>query len=681
MVSEAFPCPPSSFVPYLTPSFSPQHLHYAREQPHRTGMAVPPIQVSMATPSPPSPPLPPISSLAQFAAEMFVWLWFAPSTEGGAGEAGEASGIGKLQVKPTERFLRFCNEVLTTTQVSHSVVLLALLFISRLKQRNTINGAPGSEYRLAVTGLMLANKVLDDNTYTAQTWSQVSSLELKPLVAGEAEFLKGLDWSLHITKRDYDAWLKLLEGHVAARNMRIGRGPCSASLIPSSRKIASSKRVRAALVGDLHGLGIEGAAPQLQLPASEKDDSRRVRRRIEGSVSTHTTPTSSFATFTLPAPSTAPHPHPRASAPLPSYSYQPPHSATAMTFPSLDVSPTSLAYTARRSSGSTTKRRADDAFTSGAYPAASMMHPPYVAPSDGAMSRSFSAAPATAFVPVPPAGVQGAPPPLPLQHPFVHPAHYVPILPLPIASSPLASRPSSSSSTASSYFPSLPTSFAGPAYPHPPPPPPHGAGVATPFGTLSDAFSPRYDPEQQRRLRQGTVSLGYYSLAAGQALGHLRQTLPLPPLAQSAAAMPLGYAPHHPSGLSTVSTCPASEAYAHPHPQHPHAYPTPAMSSFGSYPAPTPAGAAMLPSFSAQSFSSAAPRLAGGMSHSSPPRMYSPPSSAGTGAYQASSLPPHLLPQPRHPQPPMLPPQPQGPHPYYSSYSNAGVPGVFWRAG
>ena len=92
-------------------------------------------------------------------------------------------------------------------------MLLALLFISRLKQRNPINGAPGSEYRLAVTGLMLANKILDDNSasassrpallshgrssparlaslqvltfssvcvtaYTAQTWSQVSSLEL-----------------------------------------------------------------------------------------------------------------------------------------------------------------------------------------------------------------------------------------------------------------------------------------------------------------------------------------------------------------------------------------------------------------------------------------------------------------------------------------------------------------------
>lgn len=49
-------------------------------------------------------------------------------------------------------------------QVSHSVVLLALLFVSRLKQRNDIKGAAGSEYRLAVTALMLGNKILDDNS-------------------------------------------------------------------------------------------------------------------------------------------------------------------------------------------------------------------------------------------------------------------------------------------------------------------------------------------------------------------------------------------------------------------------------------------------------------------------------------------------------------------------------------
>ncbi|KAM0751092.1 hypothetical protein T439DRAFT_225461 [Meredithblackwellia eburnea MCA 4105] len=176
---------------------------------------------------PPSPPQPTagtrISALATFAAEHFAWIWFAPppsrDDDGDQDEKGKVPE--KQQLVPSERFLRFCHDVLATTQVSHSVVILALLFVYRLKSRNVICGAPGSEFRLAITALMMANKVLDDNTYTAKTWSDVSSLELKPLVAGEAEFLRGLDFKLHVTERDFGGWIKLLEGHVAVRRSQL----------------------------------------------------------------------------------------------------------------------------------------------------------------------------------------------------------------------------------------------------------------------------------------------------------------------------------------------------------------------------------------------------------------------------------------------------------------------------
>ena len=48
---------------------------------------------------------------------------------------------------------------MTTTQVSKSVVMLALLFIYRLKTLNpTVKGKAGSEYRLLTVALMLGNK-------------------------------------------------------------------------------------------------------------------------------------------------------------------------------------------------------------------------------------------------------------------------------------------------------------------------------------------------------------------------------------------------------------------------------------------------------------------------------------------------------------------------------------------
>lgn len=49
--------------------------------------------------------------------------------------------------------------VLTTTQVTQNVILLALLFIYRLKMSNSsVRGRPGSEYRLLTVALMLGNK-------------------------------------------------------------------------------------------------------------------------------------------------------------------------------------------------------------------------------------------------------------------------------------------------------------------------------------------------------------------------------------------------------------------------------------------------------------------------------------------------------------------------------------------
>lgn len=60
---------------------------------------------------------------------------------------------------PTTGFMKWVTTTLTTTQVSTSVVLLALLFIYRLKNQNPhVNGKAGSEYRLLTVALMLGNK-------------------------------------------------------------------------------------------------------------------------------------------------------------------------------------------------------------------------------------------------------------------------------------------------------------------------------------------------------------------------------------------------------------------------------------------------------------------------------------------------------------------------------------------
>ena len=60
---------------------------------------------------------------------------------------------------PAEAFKKWVQTVLSTTQVTQNVILLALMFVYRLKMTNpSVRGRPGSEYRLLTVALMLGNK-------------------------------------------------------------------------------------------------------------------------------------------------------------------------------------------------------------------------------------------------------------------------------------------------------------------------------------------------------------------------------------------------------------------------------------------------------------------------------------------------------------------------------------------
>ena len=62
---------------------------------------------------------------------------------------------------PTIGFQKWVTTILSTTQVSQNVILLALMFIYRLKKFNPgVRGKKGSEFRLMTVALMLGNKCM-----------------------------------------------------------------------------------------------------------------------------------------------------------------------------------------------------------------------------------------------------------------------------------------------------------------------------------------------------------------------------------------------------------------------------------------------------------------------------------------------------------------------------------------
>lgn len=119
-------------------------------------------------------------SLAEFAAQVcgkygLAWkfvnasqitclFWFETTdTLKDAENVGPSTIVPRLKTDalPTTGFRKWVVTTLTTTQVSQNVILLALLFIYRLKNINPgVKGRAGSEYRLLTVALMLGNKCM-----------------------------------------------------------------------------------------------------------------------------------------------------------------------------------------------------------------------------------------------------------------------------------------------------------------------------------------------------------------------------------------------------------------------------------------------------------------------------------------------------------------------------------------
>ncbi|KAJ3006741.1 hypothetical protein HKX48_009495, partial [Thoreauomyces humboldtii] len=122
----------------------------------------------------------------------------------------------KTTEAPSQTFVNYTAHVLRTTALPFSVPVVALLLVSRLRERHpNLRGGEGSECRLLVCALITAMKVLCDNTYTNATWAKVSGIPVEELNTMEMEFLVQLDFEIHVKDNEYFDWLMRIENAVA----------------------------------------------------------------------------------------------------------------------------------------------------------------------------------------------------------------------------------------------------------------------------------------------------------------------------------------------------------------------------------------------------------------------------------------------------------------------------------
>lgn len=172
-------------------------------------------------------------SLAEFTAEITCLFWFETSStlqyaEELSVDAPVDRGLSPDAV-PTIGFRKWVTTIISTTQVGKNVILLALMFIYRLKRFNpTVSGKRGSEFRLLTIALMLGNKFLDDNTYTNKTWAEVSGISVNEIHIMEVEFLSNMRYALYASAEEWKEW--------KARLGRFGAFYNKASRMPSTEE-------------------------------------------------------------------------------------------------------------------------------------------------------------------------------------------------------------------------------------------------------------------------------------------------------------------------------------------------------------------------------------------------------------------------------------------------------------
>ncbi|CRG83097.1 Genome polyprotein [Talaromyces islandicus] len=148
------------------------------------------------------------NTLTEFAAQIACLFWFEKTSKLKAIEENMVQRYAIVpEAIPAAGFQKWVTTVLSTTQVSQNVILLALLFIYRLKKFNTgVRGKKGSEFRLMTIALMMGNKFLDDNTYTNKTWAEVSGIGVKEIHIMEVEFLSNVRYNLFVSKEEWTHW-------------------------------------------------------------------------------------------------------------------------------------------------------------------------------------------------------------------------------------------------------------------------------------------------------------------------------------------------------------------------------------------------------------------------------------------------------------------------------------------
>lgn len=123
-------------------------------------------------------------------------------------------------IKYGREFEFFICNILRRTGLSSIVLLLALKYIHKLRTAYpTVSPTAGAEYRLFSVAMILANKYLDDKTFTNKTWATLTAMSINEVNIMEREFLSILNFDLTVNEREFVGWINSIEAFLNERSV------------------------------------------------------------------------------------------------------------------------------------------------------------------------------------------------------------------------------------------------------------------------------------------------------------------------------------------------------------------------------------------------------------------------------------------------------------------------------
>jgi len=117
--------------------------------------------------------------------------------------------------KPWTSLCLFVEKVLNQTRLPSSTVILGITYLHKrlALERPSFDRDPEAPlipktqlYEYLTISLVLANKFLDDNTFTNTSWSDISGISRQEINVSERDWLKKLRYDLHVNPTEQKGW-------------------------------------------------------------------------------------------------------------------------------------------------------------------------------------------------------------------------------------------------------------------------------------------------------------------------------------------------------------------------------------------------------------------------------------------------------------------------------------------